>query len=132
MEGIRRTVDTRAKILTVEQARSLPLDAPVLVAGYFDLLRAEHARDLAALRSRTGARTLVAAVLPWPDAYMSQRARAEMAAALRMVDYVVALEPDELATLVDALRPCEVVRWEDTDARRNRELIEHVYRRHSS
>jgi glycerol-3-phosphate cytidylyltransferase-like family protein len=125
-------VDTRAKILTLEQARSWRLAAPVVVAGYFDLLRAEHARELEAVRRRTGARTLVAAVLPWSDAYMSQCARAEMAAALRVVDYVVALEPDELAMLVNALDPSEVVRWEEADARRNRELIEHVHRRHST
>jgi len=125
-------VDTRSKILTFEQACSLRVEAPVVVAGYFDLLGAEHARELSSLRCHTGARTLVAAVLPWPDAYMSQRARAEMAAGLRMVDYVVALEPDELATLVNALGPYEVVHWEEDDAHRNRELIEHVHRRHSS
>jgi glycerol-3-phosphate cytidylyltransferase-like family protein len=125
-------VDTRAKILTLEQACSLRLEAPVVVAGYFDLLCAEHARELDSVRQRIGGRTLVAAVLQWSEAYMTRSARAEMTAALRMVDYVVALEPDELATLVSALGPTEVVRWEEADARRNRELIEHVHRRHST
>lgn len=126
-------MDTRTKILTVEQARPLRLKTPVVVTGYFDLLRAEHARELDEIRRRTAAGTLVAAVMPWTGAYQSQRARAEMAAAVRVVDYVVLMEGEaEVAALQDALRPVEVVRLEATDARRNRELIEHVQQRHSA
>ena len=46
-------MDTRNKILTAEAARALagPL---TVVTGYFDLLRAEHARELAAIRQRIG------------------------------------------------------------------------------
>jgi glycerol-3-phosphate cytidylyltransferase-like family protein len=103
------------------------------VTGYFDLLRAEHARELDEIRRRTAAETLVVAVVPWAAAYQSQRERAEMAAALRVVDYVVPIEKDaDLAALHDALHPIEVVRLETADARRNRELIDHVQRRHSS
>jgi len=71
-------------------------------------------------------------VLPWEEAYMSQRARAEMAAALRVIDYVVAADMGDAAALVAALGPAEVVRLEAADRRRNRELIEHVHRRNSA
>jgi len=116
----------------VEQARALRFNGPVVVTGYFDLLRAVHARELEETRRRTAAGTLVVAVMPWVEAYQSQRARAEMAAALRVVDYVVLIDQDaDLAALYDALHPIEVVRMEMADARRNRELIEHVRRRNS-
>ena len=125
-------MDTRTKILTLEQARALRLERPVVATGYFDLLRAEHARELDAIRRRTAARTLVAAVMPWAEAYQSLRARAEMAAALRVIDYVVPVEAEAgVASLEEALRPVEIVRLEECDARRNRELVEHVQRLHS-
>ena len=125
-------MDTRAKIVTAEQLRALGLAAPLLVTGYFDLLRAEHAAELESLRQRAGAAAAVAAVLPWERALLSQRARAEMAAALRMVDYVVIIEANDVPALVEFLGPSQVVRLEVADARRNRELIEHVHRRHSA
>jgi bifunctional ADP-heptose synthase (sugar kinase/adenylyltransferase) len=125
-------VDTRTKILSLEQTLALRLAAPMLVTGYFDCLRAAHVCELESLRQRAGSRALVAAVLPWPEAFLSQQARAEMVAALRMVDYVVAIEASDVAALIDAVAPSEIVRLEAGDARRNRELIEHVHRRHSS
>ena len=124
-------MDTRTKILSLEAARSLHVPRLVVVAGYFDLLRAAHVREFEAIRQRTGAGALLAVVLPWDEAFLSQRARAEMAAALRVIDYVVALDNGDLDALVGALGPADVVRLEAADARRNRELIEHVQRRHS-
>jgi bifunctional ADP-heptose synthase (sugar kinase/adenylyltransferase) len=129
-------VDTRTKILTSQAARDLRLPRLVVVTGYFDLLRAAHVCELEAVRSRTAAGALLAIVLPWDQAVLSQRARAEMAAALRVLDYVVI--PDEnhaegdVSALLAALHPIEVVRLEAADARRNRELIQHVHQRHSS
>jgi bifunctional ADP-heptose synthase (sugar kinase/adenylyltransferase) len=125
-------MDTRTKILSLEAARTLRAPRLVVAAGYFDLARAAHVRELEDIRQRTGAGALLAAVLPWDEASMSWRARAEMAAALRVIDYVVALDNDDLEALVGALGPAEVVRLEASDARRSRELIEHVHRRHSA
>ena len=125
-------MDTRTKIVTLEQFRALSLTAPLVVTGYFDMLRAAHVCEIESLRERTGVEALVAAVLPWDEAFLSQRARAEMAAALRMVDYVVIIEANDVPELVEALGPSQVVRLEAADARRNRELIEHVHRRHSA
>lgn len=129
-------MDTRTKILTPQAARDLHIAQPVLVTGYFDLLRAAHVCELEAVLRRTAAGALVAIVMPWNEAVLSQRARAEMAAALRVLDYVVT--PDEtdaegdLRSLVAALSPLEVVRLEPSHALRNRELIEHVQQRHSA
>jgi len=125
-------MDTRTKILSLEAARSLRVPRLVVIAGYFDLPRAAHVREIEAIRQRIGAGALMAVVLPWEEAFLSQRARAEMAAALRVIDYVVAIDNGDLEALVGALGPADVVRLEAADTRRNRELIEHVHRRHSA
>lgn len=116
-------MDTRSKILTPEEAANLA--GPVAVAtGYFDVLRAGHIRDLEQARGRAG--TLLAVVLPLADGLLSQRGRAEMVAALRMVDYVVIAQEGDLDTLFQTLNPTAVARLEEADARRARELAEHV------
>lgn len=125
-------MDTRAKVLTLEQARSLHANSLLVVTGYFDLLHAAHVRELEDIRRRSASATLLAVVLPWEEAYLGQRARAEMAAALRMIDYVVAPDTSDVAALAASLSPAEVVRLEAADQRRNRELIEHVHSRHSA
>jgi len=124
-------VDTRSKILTAAEVRSgPPLPRPLLVAtGCFDVLRAWHARELRAARERTGAAALLVAVLPAPAAVLDQRARLELVAALRVVDYVVSIDDGDANTLVEALQPAAVVRLEAADARLTRQLIEDVQRR---
>lgn len=122
-------MDTRTKILTLEAARGLRAPSPVVVTGYFDVLRAAHARELEDARRRTAAGTLIAFVLPFDAEILPLRARAEMAAALRVIDYVVTGDERDLATLADSIHPLAVVRMEADDARRNRELVQHVHRR---
>jgi bifunctional ADP-heptose synthase (sugar kinase/adenylyltransferase) len=123
-------MDTRRKILTAAAARDLHPPGPVaMVSGTFDILRAEHAREIASVRNRTGARSLVAVVLPARGELLNQRARTELAAALRMVDYVVTADDGDLEQLVASLQPAELVRLESDDARRTRQLIENVHRR---
>ena len=53
------------------------------------MLRAAHIRELDELRRRASPRKLLAVVLPASVEYLAQRARAEMVAALRVIDYVV-------------------------------------------
>jgi glycerol-3-phosphate cytidylyltransferase-like family protein len=120
-------VDTRRKILTLAAAEGLrrPL---VLVTGTFDILRAGHVRELADVRERTPGATLLAVVLPSPAAALDQRARAEMAAALRMVDYVVSADYGDVERLILKLEPAEVVRLESSHARLYAQLTEHVRR----
>jgi len=118
-------VDTRSKILT--SADSLP--RPItLVAGYFDVLRAAHAGEMQKVRNRTGSQPLVLVVLTCRGELLSQRARAELVAAIRVVDYVLIADNEELHRLIERLNPAEVVRLEEADLRRTRRLIEHAQR----
>ena len=118
-------MDTRSKILT--SADSLP--RPItLVAGYFDVLCAAHAREMQKVRDRTAGRPLVVVVLPCRGELLSQRARAELVAAIRVVDYVLIADNEELHRLIERLKPAEVVRLEEADLRRTRRLIEHAQR----
>jgi glycerol-3-phosphate cytidylyltransferase-like family protein len=125
-------VDTRTKILTVAAAAALEPARPLLlVTGAFDVLRAEQARDLTEARERTGAKSVLVVVLPPANEIFPLAARAEMVAALRMVDYVLPAENDDWEGLAGPLHPVETVRLEEADRRRTRQLIEHVHRRQS-
>jgi glycerol-3-phosphate cytidylyltransferase-like family protein len=122
-------MDTRNKILTAEAARALPGPLAV-VTGYFDLLRAEHARELAAIRERIGKQALVAVVLPYPGEVFDIHARARMVAALRVIDYVVIAEDAD--ALLAALHAPTVFHMEAEDARRNREIVDRIRGRHGA
>jgi hypothetical protein len=111
---------TRRKIVSAESA---PPGCTV-VTGYFDVLQADDARDLAALP-----RPLIAVVLPLAGELLPQRARAELAAGLRMIDYVVLAGDAVPDTLIERLRPAQVVRLEAAQAQRSRQLKEHVRNR---
>ena len=50
-------------------------------------------------------------------------------AALRVVDYVVAADHGDVDALIASLKPVHLARLEAADARRARQLIEHVQRR---
>jgi bifunctional ADP-heptose synthase (sugar kinase/adenylyltransferase) len=126
-------VDTRTKILT--PAALAALDAPqplVAVTGRFDILRTGLARELAAARERTGAKSLLAVVRPFEGELAPIEARAELAAALRLVDYVFIAENEDLASLADAVHAMETIDLEPGDAERTRKLIEHVHSRQSA
>ena len=120
-------MDTRNKILTLSAALELR-PAVTIASGTFDVLRAGHARELAAIRSRAGTPLLVV-VLPLAKEVLPQSSRAAMVAALRMVDYVVIADAEGLNRLIDVLRPAGVVRMEAADAHRLKQLVEHVQRR---
>jgi glycerol-3-phosphate cytidylyltransferase-like family protein len=121
--GIRARVDTRSKILSRAAAERLagPL---TLATGYFDGLSLEHIHELDQAR-----RPVLAAVLRHPGELFPATARAEMAAALRVIDYVVTAHPDELGELIERLHPAAVLRLEAADLRRARRLKEDAERR---
>jgi hypothetical protein len=123
-------VDTRTKIVN-GAIGFVPQKPLLLVVGRFDILRAEVACELAAARQRTGARSLAVAVRPLADELAPVAARAEMAAALRLVDYVFVIPDGNLAALADSLQPIEIINIEEADARRTRQLVEHVHNRRS-
>ena len=113
-------MDTRSKILTPAAALRIPARPIAIVTGTFDVLRAEHARELE--EARTGAAALLAIVLPRAGELLPQRARA--------VDYVVAAAgPAELEALIHGLEPARIVRLEGADDRRLQQLREQILAR---
>jgi len=103
-------MDTRHKIIP---ASAVPPGCTI-VTGYFDPLLAGDARALANLP-----RPIAAVVLPLDNALLQQRARAELVAALRIIDYVV---------IADGWNQPDI-HLEADQTRRVRELKEHVRRR---
>jgi glycerol-3-phosphate cytidylyltransferase-like family protein len=119
-------MDTRNKI--VDAAGCHGKGPGTVITGYFDPLLAWHARELERIRERAG--SLIAIVLPLADELLSQPARAAVVAALRMVDYVLIADNEDLDRLFAELKPVEIVRLENDDLRRRGELMQHVRRRH--
>jgi glycerol-3-phosphate cytidylyltransferase-like family protein len=103
-----------------------------VVTGHFDVLLAGHVRELYQVHPDTSPRKLLVVVIPPREPVLSNRARAEMVAALGVVDYVVTAEPDDRESLLAALEAEDVVAFEAADERRARQLIEHVQRRQTS
>ena len=125
-------MDTRDKIIDATRAAELiaalrshgsPLK---VVTGYFDVLTAEHSRRLREVAN--GADFLFAVVLDPPEPMLGARARAELVAALGVVDYVVPGEAGAQA-LLSLFTAHEIVREESADLLRARRLMEHVQRR---
>ena len=121
-------MDTRRKILSQATADRLP--APfTLVTGHFELLRADQVRELERIRSRTPGRPVLAAVVPRTGEIWSGEIRACLAASLRVIDYVVTVDHDDLEGFIERLHPAEIVRLQDADLGRLRRLIEDARRR---
>jgi bifunctional ADP-heptose synthase (sugar kinase/adenylyltransferase) len=120
-------VDTREKILTVaaavEAARSARANGRrvSLVTGYFDPVLAGQARRLAEIAEPGG--VLLAVVMEPERPILPARARAELVAALAVVDYVA---PAEAASQIVADR---IFREEEADLRRAQELIFRIRQR---
>ena len=97
------------------------------IVGHFDPMTAAHARRIRELLSETG---LLAVIVTDPaDPILPQRARAELVAALRTVDYVVAEMHNTSAEIIARLRPDEVIEEEVADLRRTGDLIAYVHGR---
>lgn len=130
-------MDTRNKVVTAGRAAALAGEARaagrriLAVTGHFDVLLAEHARDLRRVAGNTPGALLLVALTPPPRPVLSSRARAELVAALAVVDYVVTAEAGEIEGLLAALQPDGLYRTEAADEGRQRQLIEHVQRRHT-
>jgi glycerol-3-phosphate cytidylyltransferase-like family protein len=123
-------LDTREKIIDLDRAAAIAAGWRggevkwKLVAGYFDVLTPARVREL---RHSSNGGPLVAVVLDPPDPLLPSRARAELAASLRVVDYV--LLSNGVEELVTVLRPDEVIRAEAEDQNHSTELIKHVHLR---
>jgi bifunctional ADP-heptose synthase (sugar kinase/adenylyltransferase) len=81
-------LDTRSKIISEEEARQRLRGQPAQwLAGHFDPLLAEHVQRLR--QHSAPDRLLVVEITNPVRPLLPQRARAELVAALAMVDYVV-------------------------------------------
>lgn len=105
-------VDTRRKIIAGADAARMVEQGAMVVSGYFDPLLASHAGRLKQLKRGT----LIVAIEDPPHPILERRARAELVASLKAVDFVVESR--------DGLTP--QVRLEQEDVRRLEELIAHV------
>jgi bifunctional ADP-heptose synthase (sugar kinase/adenylyltransferase) len=130
-------VDTRNKIIdsqtAVEIAGRLRRQGRklVVVTGHFDVVLAAHARDLEAVRSSSGADAIMVILQPLSLSLLAAPARAELVAALAMVDYVVSAGDDSLDELLSRLPAERVISRLGADDELKRLLIEHVQSRHS-
>lgn len=109
-------MDTRIKILSNDQARSLR--EVVIVSGYFDPMLHSHAERLAKLK-QSGKALLVLIATP-ADPILPAPARAQLVAGLACVDYVTEIG----GAYPDGLIP--QTQLETEDAARLEQLIQHV------
>jgi glycerol-3-phosphate cytidylyltransferase-like family protein len=109
-------LDTRTKIVSTEEAARIAAAGATVVSGYFDPLVASHAGRLAELK-REGAPLLVLIATP-EHAILPARARAELVAALRVVDFVA-----------ESCRVARDYQLEQEDMNRLAGLIERVHAR---
>jgi bifunctional ADP-heptose synthase (sugar kinase/adenylyltransferase) len=125
-------MDTRHKIIESKRAQALAQGLRAkgvkIVTGYFDVIVAEHVRRLRAIKN--GSAMLVVVVLDPPEALLAARARAELVAALALVDYVVPADEQAAKELLSHFTASEIVREESDDLLRARRLSEHVKSRH--
>ena len=129
-------MDTRSKIISLNPAGALfsslaeKGDGIVVARGCFDLLSAEHCRQLA--RAKERGKYLVVAVYSDKDpqkTVFSQSARARMVAALAVVDYVVICDEPQTDRIVSSWQPVAVV---DADPTSARDVIGDVLQRYSA
>jgi bifunctional ADP-heptose synthase (sugar kinase/adenylyltransferase) len=127
-------MDTRAKIIDAQRAAALAQELRArgtslkLITGYFDVLIAEHVRRLREIHNGSGAVFVV--IIDPPAPVLAARARAELVAALAMVDYVVPAGEQAVGELLAQFRASEIVQEETADLLRARRLAEHVQSRH--
>jgi bifunctional ADP-heptose synthase (sugar kinase/adenylyltransferase) len=122
-------LDTREKIVALEVALARTRGASTaVVTGYFDPLLAAHARRLAHIRA--GRDRLIVLLSDPPHPVLDAASRAQLLAALDVIDYVVL--PQECASSVesDPIGRIVVYREEAADEARFERLVEHVRRRH--
>jgi hypothetical protein len=117
-------LDTRTKIISAERVAELARSGAYLVSGSFDPLVADLAEQLAALKPRgpQEGRPLVVLIRSAENPILPAAARAELVAALTVVDFVC----DEGCDLAPD------VQLEREHAARLNDLIAHVHARQSA
>ncbi len=116
-------MDTRAKIVSLgEAARRASGTGATVLYSHFDVLTAERVRLVRALAQEAG--MLIAVTSEVPGSLLPVQARAELAAALAMVDFVVIAEAP-----VTCFPGARFVDDRETDAARTASLIAHIQQR---
>ncbi len=122
-------MDTREKIIAP--------DAPIrregklcVVVGHFDPVFAPHVRRLRELA--TACDTLVVIVTNPNEPLLQNRARAELAAALQVVDYVIPAQDNAVEDILAHLRPDCVIHEQEADSQRAAALAAHVRERQNA
>lgn len=124
-------MDTRAKIITPAEAQRLLAEFhPRVVSGYFNPLRAEHARRLREVAAGNG-RPLLVVVQPADSPLLDGRARTELVAALAVVDYVVSADSGAPLDWLGRVPPQDRLDLGSADERLTKDLVCHVLSRHS-
>ncbi len=123
-------MDSRGKIVAPAQAleilgraRSAGQTAR-LVIGHFDPLLPAHGRRLAEIAAPGG--LLVVLVTDPPDPILPTRARAELVAALRVIDWVLLGDSTGVEELIGQLETDQVFCEEAADLRRAEDFRSHV------
>jgi glycerol-3-phosphate cytidylyltransferase-like family protein len=130
-------MDTRAKIVSADSALDLARKLKqqgrklLVVTGSFDVLLASHSLDLQTVRDGAGASTLMVVLTPPSVPLLPERARAELVAALHMVDYVVTAGEGSLDEFLSRLPADEIVSRQAAGEEQTRALMAHVHSRHS-
>jgi bifunctional ADP-heptose synthase (sugar kinase/adenylyltransferase) len=129
-------MDTRAKIVDSSQISSLLARNSsngrrlVVARGWFDVLRAPHCRSLAEAKALGG--ELVVIVHADSDVnptVLNAASRAQLAAAIGVVDYVVICDGTQAERLAASWNTAAVV---EIDESFSRGLVENVLQRHRS
>ena len=109
-------MDTRSKIITVEQAAGRQV--PTLVVGYFDPVVAAHVSRLLALKA-----PVTVSLLDPPEEILPARARAELVAALGCVEAVI------LGDARAAVSAARTIDYTAADLQTRQELVERIRHR---
>lgn len=122
--------DTRKKIIGIDQARALAAEMrrrgtpPAAFVTHLEVLRAGAIQSIEELAASAPGHLFV--LLTDPESpLVPLDARAELAAALRVVDYVVPCA-EGAAPALAAINPGFAVHDEEEDRGRTRQLTEHV------
>jgi hypothetical protein len=120
--GIRHniiTVDTRTKIVGSDRVAQLAAEGAQVVSGHFDPLVSSLAEQLAELKNAGPGAPLVILIRSSNNPILPARARAELVAALAVVDYVCDAE--------SSIEPAHQL--DSSHEQRLKQLITHVHGR---
>ena len=125
-------MDTRKKILEriedVPEALRSNTDNLIVISGYFDVLTPALVARIRDISGKHPDCPILALVLEMDGALLPQRARAELAASLATIRYVLIVKT--VAAALEALTPTLVVRDEENQLADRRLLIRHVQKRY--